>query len=202
MKFFIENQKVEKEVEWVKKQVRLHMNGATTEQMEERGIHYRLNYGVGIPHLKQLAKRIPVSYELAERLWFMEVRETMILAALIVPHTEMTLERCIEWSSKITNIDLVERSAMFLWSKLDIAPLAVENWLQQESDMHKALAFYTLGHLVHTKPNLVTYSIQDVINVLPVEKEDIMVLKAGAFLIRRLVRDGNSGEGLCNLFMI
>ena len=78
MKLFIENQKVEKEMDWVLNQVRLHMNGATSAQMKEGGIKYRLNYGVGIPHLKQLASRIPVSYDLAERLWFLEVRETMI----------------------------------------------------------------------------------------------------------------------------
>ena len=190
MKFFIENQKVEKEIEWVLNQVRLHMNGATASQMEERGIKYRINYGVGVPHLKLLADRIPVSYELAERLWFMEVRETMILAALIVPDEEMTLERCIEWSSKVNNVDIIERSAMFLWGRLATAVKCSSIWLSKETIWERALAFYTMGRMVQLKNPGADYLIGDVVGMLSIERDDLVCLKAASYLIRMLIRAG------------
>ncbi len=201
MKFFIENQKVEKELEWVLAQVRLYMNGATSAQMEERGIKYRINYGVSIPHLKQLAKRIPVSYELAERLWFMEIRETMILAAIIVPEDTMSLERCLEWSEKVINVDILERSAMFLWSRIALSEVCAFRWLNESSGIKKALAFYTIGRMVQLKGPTDTYSISGIIKMLSVTEGDIYVLKAASFLMRTLLRAGESIEDSLKLFI-
>ncbi len=201
MKFFIENQKVEKELEWVLTQVRLHMNGATSAQMEERGIKYRINYGVSIPHLKQLAKRIPVSYELAERLWFMEIRETMILAAIIVPEDTMSLERCLEWSEKVINVDILERSAMFLWGRIALSEVCAFRWLNENSGIKKALAFYTIGRMVQLKGPTDAYSISDIIKMLSVTEGDIYVLKAASFLMRTLLRAGEQIEDSLKLFI-
>ncbi len=186
MKFFIENQRVEKEVEWVKNQVRLHMNGATTSQMEQGGIHYRLNYGVAVPHLKQLAKRIPVSYELAERLWFLEIRETMLLAALIVPAEEMTLQRCEEWASKIDNKDLVERTSMFLWARVGVLDELLPKWLVSQDANLAATALYTIGRYAQ-QSGASRYKAQDIIDVISKRREQLLYM-AGSFALRMLMR--------------
>ena len=200
MKFFIENQKVEKEIEWVLNQVRLHMNGATSSQMEERGVNYRQNYGVAIPHLKQLAERIPVSYDLAERLWFMEIRETMLLAALMVPQEEMSLQRCKEWSDKVDNIDLIERSAMFLWGRLSIAAECASVWLKEQSGNKKALAFYTIGRKLQMKEPVAGFDIANVIGFVSSD-DDLPVLKAVSFLLRMLIRNGQNENSLLMPFI-
>lgn len=191
MKFFVENQRIEKEVEWVKNQVRLHMNGATTSQMEQRGIHYRVNYGVAVPHLMQLAKRIPVSYELAERLWFLEIRETMLLAAMLVPAEAMTVARCKEWAAKINNKDLVERSAMYLWGRLDVLDALLNEWLASPNEYLKATALYAMGRQSKLLEDgqLKAGRVIDVME----QSHNQLVLSAGAFALRMLMRS-HSGE--------
>lgn len=191
MKFFIENQRIEKDVEWVKNQVRLHMNGAATAQMEQRGIHYRVNYGVAVPHLLQLAKRIPVSYELAERLWFLEIRETMLLAAMLVPAEAMTVARCKEWAAKINNKDLVERSAMYLWGRVDGLNVLLPEWLNGQNDYLKATALYALGRQVKLLEDGL-YTAEGIVEVMEGSNRPI-VISAGSFALRMLMRS-RSGE--------
>jgi 3-methyladenine DNA glycosylase AlkD len=191
MKFFVENQRIEKEVEWVRNQVRLHMNGATTSQMEQGGIHYRVNYGVAVPHLMQLAKRIPVSYELAERLWFLEIRETMLLAAILVPAEAMTIARCNEWASKINNKDLVERSAMYLWGRLDVLDNLLNEWLASPNEYLKATTLYTIGRQGRLLEEG-QFNADRVIDVMD-QSHNRLVLSAGAYALRMLMRS-RSGE--------
>ncbi|MCT4645423.1 MAG: DNA alkylation repair protein [Carboxylicivirga sp.] len=187
MKFFIDNQKVVKELDWVTKQLRLHMNGAATAQMEEGGIKYRLNYGVAIPHIKQLAKRIPVSFELAERMWFQEIRETMLLAALIVPAEEMSVVRCNEWCELITNKDLVERTAMFLWSRLPVIKEVLPVWLNSKNKFFKATAYYTTGRMVQNGSCKQVFSNRELLDALDT-MDDLFVSRALSFALRMNMR--------------
>lgn len=185
MKFYIENQRVEKELDWVLAQLKLYMNGATTAQMEDRGIRYRQNYGVGMPHLKQLLKKIPYSYELAERLWFLEIRETMLLATLLVENDDMSLERCVEWAEKVNNKDLVERSAMFLWQRLNNIDDLIKDWLNGTDQELKACAFYTLGHRLKLD-HAISYSIKDFVE--HISEDGALVLQAASFALRMQMR--------------
>ena len=67
------------------------MNGETSQQMTARGIKYRKNYGISIPHIKEIAKAYSFTPQECERLWMMEIRETMLLAAILMPEDELTL---------------------------------------------------------------------------------------------------------------
>jgi len=121
------------------------MNGETAEQMEKRGIHYRLNFGIGLVHLREKAKNLPSDMDFAERLWYREIRETMILATLIVPKEQMTYEKSIEWAGLVNNCELVEQASLNIFSKSEAAGKLVRTWLENENIYLKALAFYTLG---------------------------------------------------------
>ena len=59
----------------VKLQLRLSMNGAVSESMREKGLHYRVNFGVELPRLKQIAKKFEKNRVLAQYLWNENVRE-------------------------------------------------------------------------------------------------------------------------------
>jgi len=200
MKFFIENQKVEKELEWVKAQVRLHMNGAASSQMEERGIKYRVNYGVALPHLKQLAKKIPVGYELAQRLWFLQIRETMLLAALTVSEKDMTQQRCIEWGEKIDNKDLVERSAMLLWSRIDGLDEVLDKWLNEGDQYLKATAFYTIGRKLQLGRHPENSTIKKLIELIK-EDDSALVYAALAYALRQHIRLSRNDVELYTVFV-
>ncbi|MBI9062088.1 MAG: DNA alkylation repair protein [Marinilabiliaceae bacterium] len=190
MKFFIDNQEVDRQVDNVMKKLRLHMNGETSHQMSQRGIIYRTNYGVGIPHLKEIAAQLPVSYALAERLWYREIRETMILAAMIVPHQQMTIEKCQDWVRMVTNMDLVERTTPFLFGKLEAAPALAKIWLDSDEPWLVHLGCYTLGWSVYYAQTCTSHQMDDFVNLILMWKNDTLAeyAKSISFVIRKFIR--------------
>lgn len=203
MKFFIDNQEVDQQVDDVMKKMRLHMNGETSHQMSQRGIIYRTNYGVGIPHLKEIAEQLPASYALAERLWYREIRETMILAAMIVPHQEMTFERCQEWAKMITNLDLVERTAPFLFGKLEDAPALAKKWMESEGQWLIHLGCYTLGWNVYFAQKYTCRHLDDFVNLILKWDDDVLTkyAKSISFTIRKFIRLTKQGSKLLDQFI-
>ncbi len=197
MKFFVENQEVEKEVENILALIKLRMNGTTVGQMENRGIHYRLNYGVSFQHLKELSLSIKPSYALAERLWFLEIRESMLLAAMLVPQADMDINKALEWSKLIANIDLIERSSMFLWGKLPFAPDLIQQWSTGDTTILGILAMYTLGWHKYYSDQCTT---KDIDQLLEQSKrfEDLLQLKAFSFAIRKMLRLTNESTETLN----
>ena len=77
------------------------MNGAASAGMREAGIEYKLNYGVGIPQLKQIASEIGKDPELAVSLWKEDIRECRILAALIYPDDQFMPDMADLWVEQI-----------------------------------------------------------------------------------------------------
>lgn len=145
MKVFLPNEEVDEQISKLIRSFRKQMNGETAEQMEKRGVHYNLNFGIGLVYLREKAMSLPNDSELADRLWHRQIRETMILASLIIPKAEMTLERGLEWSKLIDNCELVEQTALNVFSKSTSAEKLIEEWFSSENGYLKALAFYTLG---------------------------------------------------------
>ena len=187
MKFFIDNKELDKELEMILNQIRLRMNGTTVGQMEGRGIKYRVNYGVGFPHIKEIASMHRSNYNLAERLWLKEIRETMLLGAMLVPQNEMSRERCREWSQLITNIDLVERTSMVLWGHLSIADELVNEWKSKENRWLKLLANYTKGWSVQYSSKCSDLMIDELITE-DLTEADYDYLKSIAFAIKKMLR--------------
>ena len=56
---------VQEKIRDIKQQLRLNMNGVASGSMREAGIEYRLNFGVGIPRLKEIASESGKNVELA-----------------------------------------------------------------------------------------------------------------------------------------
>nr|WP_321450202.1 DNA alkylation repair protein [uncultured Carboxylicivirga sp.] len=187
MKFFIENKELDGELELILNQIRLRMNGTTVGQMEGRGIRYRLNYGVGFPHIRELATMHRSDYRLAERLWLKEIRETMLLAAILVPKKEMTIERCREWSVLINNIDLVERTSMLLWGQLPVLDQLLVEWKKSDNEWLRLLANYSKGWQVQNTVKCGVKDIDEMINA-DLFSTNYSFLKSFAFVIKKMLR--------------
>ena len=69
----------------IKTQLRLAMNGAASQSMREKGLVYKLNFGVELPRIKEIAALFPKDHQLAQALWKEEIRECKILATMVMP---------------------------------------------------------------------------------------------------------------------
>lgn len=69
----------------IKRSLRGVMNGITSRSMRDKGLAYKVNFGVELPRLCRLAEEFPHDYHLAAALWKEDIRECRLLAAMLMP---------------------------------------------------------------------------------------------------------------------
>ncbi|MDH6358859.1 DNA alkylation repair protein [Parabacteroides sp. PF5-9] len=108
------------------------MNGIASTSMREKGITYKLNFGVSLPKLKEIAKQYTPNPELAELLWNEDVRELKILATLLYPSPSFTKEKAEEWVIEIQHIEIAEQFSFNLLQHTSFTNQLAKEWLSQE----------------------------------------------------------------------
>ena len=121
MKYLLATPVLDAQIAEIKRKIMLSMNGIVSEQMTKSGISYKKNYGVTIPRIKEIAVGYPSNHDLAQRLWTLQIRETMIMATLLEPLDKFTSQNAREWISQFNQIEIVEQANMNLFCKLPFA---------------------------------------------------------------------------------
>lgn len=137
---------MQQKIQEIKSGLRLMMNGVTSTAMRERGLDYKLNFGVDIPRLRQLAKKYAPDQALAVALWKENARELKILASLISPPESFT--QAEEWIKDIHQLELAEQVSMNLFSKMPDARLYAFGWIQEEEAFVRLCGFLVLTRLM------------------------------------------------------
>ena len=85
------------------------MNGVISTSMRQKGMNYKLIFGVPIPEIKHIAAAHEPDAELARALWTEDVREMKILATLLFPAGSMTQEEALAWMREIPYPEIAEQ---------------------------------------------------------------------------------------------
>lgn len=85
------------------------MNGVISTSMRQKGMNYKLIFGVPIPEIKHIAAAHEPDAELARALWKEDVREMKILATLLFPVGSMTQEEALAWMREIPYPEIAEQ---------------------------------------------------------------------------------------------
>ena len=135
----------------IKTQFRLAMNGAVSQSMREKGLIYKLNFGVELPRIKQIAARYEPNHELAQALWKEDIRECKILATLLQPVETFLPEIADIWVESIRNIEMAELASMNLFCRLPYAPQKSLQWMADEREYVQVCGFLTAARLLMQK---------------------------------------------------
>ena len=135
----------------IKTQFRLAMNGAVSQSMREKGLVYKLNFGVELPRIKQIAARYEPNHELAQALWKEDIRECKILATLLQPVETFLPEIADIWVESIRNIEMAELASMNLFCRLPCAPQKSLQWMADEREYVQVCGFLTAARLLMQK---------------------------------------------------
>lgn len=138
----------------IKTQFRLAMNGAASQSMREKGLVYKLNFGVELPRIKQIATRYEKNHDLAQALWKEDIRECKILAALLQPVETFYPEIADIWVESIRNIEMAELTSMNLFCHLPYAPAKSLQWMADEREYVQTCGFLTAARLLMQKGDL------------------------------------------------
>lgn len=147
MKLFIENKELDNTVKEIRRRIRASMNGVVADSMKEKGILYKRNFGVDLPHLREMAKKYEQNHDLAQRLWSLEIRETMILATLLEPAESFNEDYAEKWLRSVNNIELVEQICMNLFSKLSYGKDFSLKLMHSDESWHQITGFTLAARL-------------------------------------------------------
>ena len=171
----------------VKEMLRLSMDGSTAARLRHLG--YKLTFGVTYPRLRELTAEIEPDAELAESLWGLRQRETMLIATIIMPMECCTPEVAERWVSEAFNEEIAEYLSRNLLIRLDFAGNIVES-LADATEWQKMLIGYSLHSRLLMNDRSVDTMIERYLSksVDDVHNTDKRALSAIAFFLKQVAR--------------
>ncbi len=109
------------ELQQIIEEIRSRMSGPTSVGLTQLGLSYKVNYGVPIPELSQIAEMYKGNHRLALELFDQDIRECKIIASMIADPEQVTGEQIDNWAQSFTNIEIVEQVCSNLLWKTDCA---------------------------------------------------------------------------------
>ncbi|MDD2327561.1 MAG: DNA alkylation repair protein [bacterium] len=164
----------------IRSDLRLSMNGVTAASMREKGVHYRMNFGVDLMRIRETADRYTPDALLAEELWKEDVRELKIIATLLYPADRFTREAADRWVDAINNQEIREQVCRNLFQQLLFAGVLVNDWGGSEEERVRTTGYWLYARLCITRAT----SLEEV-------ESDLLLsraagdLKSGSMLLRQ-----------------
>lgn len=132
----------------IKKELRASMNGILSARMREAGMPFKLIFGVELPRLRNIACEFPQDEELANHLWQQNIRETRLLAIMLMPAESFTEEVAEAWVNTMVTAEEAQILAMILLHKMPKAKEACICWLEERKCLPAISACLCLRHLI------------------------------------------------------
>lgn len=180
----------EAQIKEIRSKIRLSMNGIVSDTMTKSGILYKKNYGVAIPRIKEIAANYTQNHDLAQRLWMLQIRETMILATLIEPTEKFTVDLALKWISQFDQIEMVEQSSMNLFCKLPFANKLVVECVNSEKFWFQITGFI-LAARIFDKFNALEMELIIEKALIFSSTKELHLYKAVALCLSRFCRKNN-----------
>lgn len=131
----------------IKRQFRRAMNGIVSNSMREKGMDYKINFGLTLPLVKRIAEKYEPDAALAEQLWKESVRESKMLATLLYPVQELTPEIVQRWAESIPYREIADLCCMNLFEKVPFALEKAAEWIVSDSEMLQYTGFQLLSRI-------------------------------------------------------
>lgn len=137
----------DEQIKALKKEFRSLMNGVLSSSMREKGLTYRVIFGVELGRLHELADSMEQDHALAQALWKEDIRECRILSAMLQPSDSFYPEIADIWIESMRFQEEAELTVMNLFQRLPYASESAFRWIADEREMFQTCGFLLLGRL-------------------------------------------------------
>ncbi len=131
----------------IKKSLRLSMNGIVSAHQRRQGLNYKINFGVEIPRIKEIAAEHAKDKKVAQSLWTENIRECKMLAIFLYPVEEFEPEIAEKWIAECEFTEIADHLSHTLLATLPEATKKSLWWSNEENDMFRYCGFSTLSNL-------------------------------------------------------
>lgn len=119
--------------------------------MRNKGLDYKVNFGLSVPQIKELARRYQPDKELADTLWKEETRELKILATLLYPADNLAEDAVDTWVRQTPNQEIREQLCINLLQNLSFAPRLALQWSNMDDANMRITGYWLLTRLLITQ---------------------------------------------------
>lgn len=131
----------------IKQSFRLVMNGPASQSMREKGLNYKINWGVPFTTLRDMAAEYGKDYDLAIALFKENIRECKILATMIMPVDKFEADLADLWMEQTDNQELAEMLAFNLLQYTSYAPAIAYKWIATDNNIYQICGYSILSRL-------------------------------------------------------
>lgn len=124
------------------------MNGMVSQSMREKGVDYKLNFGIEYPRIREIAAAYPPNHELAQALWKENIRECKIIAGILQPAETFYREIADIWIEDMRFPELAEYTVMNLFQRLPYASDAVFAWIADDREYFQLCGYLLMSRIL------------------------------------------------------
>ena len=132
----------------IKSKFRLYMNGPVSQSMCEKGVDYKINFGIEYPRIKEIAAEYEKNHDVAQELWKDNIRECKILAGLLQPVDTFYPEIAEIWIEGMHLPELAEYTVMNLFQYLPYASDVVFGWIADDREYFQVCGYLLMARLL------------------------------------------------------
>lgn len=178
---------VHETIKEIKGQFRLYMNGIASQSMREKGLDYKLNFGIELPRLKEIAARYEKNHEVAQTLWKENIRECKILAGMLQPIDTFYPEIADIWIEDMHYPEIAELTCLNLFQYLPYASEKAFEWMADEREYFQLCGFMLLARLLMNGNKLNERSEAEFLDqaTAALESEGVLSQKAAATALKK-----------------
>ena len=141
------NEELHQIIKEIKTQLRLSMNGIVSTHQRRQGLDYKINFGVEIPRLKEIASRYTKDETLAEHLWTENIRESKLLAIYLYPQEKFAPEVADRWLTECRFTETADHLCRSLLIHLPAPASFALHQIESEDLMRKYCGYSILSNL-------------------------------------------------------
>lgn len=134
------------------KTLKSQRNPEALEGMSRFGIKTNNSYGISIPQLRTLSKKIGTNHNIAKDLWKSGIKDAMILATMIDDSKMVTEKQMEQWVKNFDSWDVCDQCCNNLFVYTPFAHKKAFEWSEKKEEFIKRAGFVLMATLaVHDK---------------------------------------------------
>lgn len=193
------DEQTQEKLKEIKKSFFLRMDGTASRSMREKGLDYKINWGVSIPDLRKMADEYGKDYALAIELWKENIRECKILATMMMPPEQMLPEIVELWMEQTSSQEVAEMAAFNLYQHLEYAPVLAFQWIAGDNEMEQICGYNLLARLFMKGQEPNERGIQEFLDqaLTALQSPSVSVRHAAMNCVRRFASLGDDYTQIC-----
>jgi 3-methyladenine DNA glycosylase AlkD len=133
-------------------QLKAQANPDAVAGMVRYGINPERTYGVSIPALRKMARKIGKNHELAQQFWASGIHEARILASMVDQPGSVTEAQMERWAKDFDSWDVCDQCCNNLFRRIAFAYQKADEWHTRPEEFVKRAGFVLMACLaVHDK---------------------------------------------------